>query len=307
MEEDKRTIRKTFNLLAVILIIYNIIFNAAVYFTDGAVFSIMMNLHPEMSFESIYNYVYYSGQALIIGSVIAVFVSYICVRQKPSFKAEKKIDVKTMLKFFIIMKGLQVICSYILLPVEIVIYSMGYNTEAAHKIASAPSIYFSSLVYSVIAAPIAEELFCRGLIMKKMEKYGKLFALIMSALLFGLIHRNIVQFPTTFAMGILFGYLAQEYSLGAAIILHMLNNLFVELAGNIIYAYDIAAAADGIFMYVCAGITIFLFFKNFRTFKEYWHEKKPDKDIVKCFFTSPVMLIVIIYYVYMTIMSISAV
>ncbi len=305
MDEDRKILRRSFNLLAVVLIIYNFLFNAGVYITDNAVFSVMENLHPDMSYESIYDFVYYSGHALICGAIVSVLAAYICCRQVPSFKREQKAGFKTILKFFVIMQGIQMLCMYAFEPVQYIIYMLGFNTDAAAEAASAPSIYFSSLVYSIVVAPLSEELFCRGLVMRKMERFGSLFAVIMSALLFGLIHGNIVQLPVTFAMGILFGILTQRYSLGAAIVLHMLNNLFVELMGNLTYISDAVWAADMLFMFICFAVTIFLFAKHFSSFKEYWHENKPDKELVKSFFTAPLMLIVIIYLAFITILSVS--
>lgn len=305
MIEDKKTLRRTFNLLAAVLILYNFLFNEAVYLVDNAVFAFMENLYPDMSYESIYSFIYYSGHSLIIGASVSVLAAYICCRQLPSFKRERKADFKTILKFFVIMQGIQMLCIYAFEPIEYLISILGYNTDAATEAASAPSIYFSSLVYSVVVAPLSEELFCRGLLMRKMERFGKLFAVIMSALLFGLIHGNIVQFPVTFAMGILFGIMAQRYSLGAAIVLHMLNNLFVELMGNLIYLSDLIWAADMLFMFACFAVTIFMFAKNYPSFKEYWHEKKPDRELVKSFFTAPLMFVVIAYFIVMTILSVS--
>ena len=61
---------------------------------------------------------------------------------------------------------------------------MGYNFDEAISVASDSSTLLSAFVYSVIVAPVAEEILCRGIIMKYLEKYGKVFALLITAMLF---------------------------------------------------------------------------------------------------------------------------
>ena len=84
---------------------------------------------------------------------------------------------------------------------------------------------FSMFLYMGIGAPIAEELLFRGLILRKLEPYGKRFAIVMSALVFGLFHCNLVQIPYAFIVGLILGYVALEYNILWAIVLHMINNL----------------------------------------------------------------------------------
>lgn len=305
MDEEKKVIKRSFNYTALILIVYTLLFSVFMGVSDMAVVSLMSVIHPEMSAESIMDFAYYSGHSLIAAAVGSVAAAFLCARQKPSFKSETKIDFKTIIWFFVLIEGLQVICSYAFAPVGYAVSMLGGSLDEAASLASDPSIYFSGIVYSVIVAPIAEELFCRGLLMKRLEPYGKGFAVIMSALLFGLIHFNIVQFLTTFVMGIVFGYIDQRYSLGAAVLLHMLNNLFVELMGNLEYVSDAAIVVYNIFMCVSFAFAVVMLVRNRDKLRMLWRENKPDGFAVKCFFASPVMLITILYFAFMTLLSIT--
>lgn len=86
---------------------------------------------------------------------------------------------------------------------------------------------FSMFLYAGIGAPIAEEILFRGVVMRKLEKYGKGFAIVMSAFLFGVFHGNMVQTPYAFVAGLVFGYTAMNFNILWAMVLHMINNLIL--------------------------------------------------------------------------------
>lgn len=82
-------------------------------------------------------------------------------------------------------------------------------------------------VYAVLIAPITEELLFRGLILRAFQRTGRTFAIVASALLFGMIHGNFLQTVPAFLMGMVMGYVAVRCgSILPAIGIHMLNNLY---------------------------------------------------------------------------------
>ncbi|MBR3629587.1 MAG: CPBP family intramembrane metalloprotease [Oscillospiraceae bacterium] len=88
------------------------------------------------------------------------------------------------------------------------------------------------LVYSVIVAPITEELLMRGFVLKNLSRSNQHFGIIMTAFIFGIWHENVAQFLLAFVAGCLFGYMAVKHdSLVPCIICHMVVNLFAELFG----------------------------------------------------------------------------
>ena len=84
---------------------------------------------------------------------------------------------------------------------------------------------FSMFLYMGVGAPIAEELLFRGLVLRKLEPYGKRFAIVLSAFAFAMFHGNLVQIPYAFMVGLVLGYVALEYNILWAKVLHMINNL----------------------------------------------------------------------------------
>lgn len=80
----------------------------------------------------------------------------------------------------------------------------------------------------VVLAPIGEECLMRGVIRKWLQKYFSVPAVILiSAVLFGVFHMNIVQGIYVIPMGILFAYIAcRTDSVWLAIFAHFVNNGF---------------------------------------------------------------------------------
>jgi len=101
------------------------------------------------------------------------------------------------------------------------------------------SIY--SFILMVIAAPILEELLFRGIILDGLlKKYTPTKAILISSLLFGLVHLNPWQFVTGFVMGIFLGWVYyKSRSILLSIIIHASANLsaylvrlFIDIPSN---------------------------------------------------------------------------
>lgn len=75
----------------------------------------------------------------------------------------------------------------------------------------------------VIGAPIVEELFFRGLLLRSAErKWGKFWAVAVSSLVFGAVHLQPLQFPALVAVGVVFALLTLRTGrLGPAIFAHV--------------------------------------------------------------------------------------
>ena len=86
-----------------------------------------------------------------------------------------------------------------------------------------------------IIAPISEEIVFRGAIMNILRRFGDCFALLISSLLFSLVHMNLVQIPNAFLMGLVIGYFTLcTGSLWTGICIHCLNNSLVLLVNGIL-------------------------------------------------------------------------
>lgn len=82
------------------------------------------------------------------------------------------------------------------------------------------------LISTVFIPALMEEFVCRGLILGHLKKYGDGFAVIISSLLFGVMHGNFEQTPFAFLVGLVLGYITiKSKTIWIAVFVHGFNNL----------------------------------------------------------------------------------
>ena len=88
-------------------------------------------------------------------------------------------------------------------------------------------------VYSCIIAPVTEEIFFRGALMKIFSKADQRFAIVASAVFFGLAHGNIPQFLLAFLIGVFLGHIDMKHnSIVPSIVVHICINSFSTIASH---------------------------------------------------------------------------
>lgn len=98
--------------------------------------------------------------------------------------------------------------------------------KLADKVGGAPSVLLFVAIIA-IGAPLAEEIFFRGLLLRSLEnRFGSGLAIVLSSLVFGITHFELLQLPALAAAGLIFAVLAVKTDrLGPAIVAHMAFNL----------------------------------------------------------------------------------
>jgi uncharacterized protein len=110
-----------------------------------------------------------------------------------------------------------------------VIPGIGMQEEMAKILASIPRtpVNIAAGFFAIaIAAPLVEELLFRGFMQNALARYLPIWgAIILSSLLFALVHLQFYAIPGLMSLGIAFGYLYHRTgSLRTNIMLHMANN-----------------------------------------------------------------------------------
>jgi membrane protease YdiL (CAAX protease family) len=110
-----------------------------------------------------------------------------------------------------------------------VIPGIGMQEEMAKMLASIPRtpVNIAAGFFAIaIAAPLVEELLFRGLLQNTLARHLPIWgAIILSSLLFALVHLQPYAIPGLMSLGIAFGYLYHRTgSLRTNIMLHMVNN-----------------------------------------------------------------------------------
>lgn len=101
-----------------------------------------------------------------------------------------------------------------------------FPTEAYDGVQQTIGLGGWAILSSVVAAPILEEILFRGVIFESCaERWGRGVGLVVSALLFGVIHIIPVQVINAFVVGLILGYVyLRTRSLLSVIIIHAFNN-----------------------------------------------------------------------------------
>lgn len=121
----------------------------------------------------------------------------------------------------------QLVYQILMVFAEMTLNAFGYSVVAGMEAVAMDTGNFGMFLYGGILAPITEEILCRGLIQRTLMPWGKRFAILCSAFLFGIFHGNLLQAPYAFLVGLVLGYVACEYSIAWAMILHMINNMIL--------------------------------------------------------------------------------
>ena len=173
---------------------------------------------------------------------------------------------------------------------EAILNVFGLSALESIESATMNSDSLSMFLYAAIGAPIMEEIIFRGLVLRQLEPYGKGFAVVMSAFTFGIFHGNIVQIPYAFLVGLVMGYVAIEYNIVWAMVLHMINNLVLgDLITRVLPGVPGNAVTSLIIM-ACSLVAAVLLLVRLKDIREYY-EKNPIRDAdAGNFFSAPGMI-----------------
>ncbi len=108
--------------------------------------------------------------------------------------------------------------------------ALGLGSKGSTLSTDASSGIFIPII-AIIAGSVLpaflEEFALRGVTLGAARRHGSGFAIIVSALIFSLMHGNLVQIPFAFVMGLYLGFAVEKTgSIWVGIILHLINNFF---------------------------------------------------------------------------------
>ena len=257
---------------------------------------------PAYSFDA------YLQQAMQIGNwgyLLAVVTCFLILLlwKKPAYlrqvvlapgRAMGRLD---FLQLCVVFLAGQQIFSWWYLLMDAVASGVGISLDALLESATVDTKDLPMFLYACMLGPVAEELLFRGLVLRSLEGYGKRFAIVVSALLFALIHGNLLQLPFAFLTGLVLGYVALEHHFGWAVLLHMLNNLVMaDLLPRLLSLLP-QGAGDGIltaFILFCAVAAAVILLLRRRDIQDYWRSHGSEKGTYAAFFRAPAMVIYLI-------------
>ena len=229
----------------------------------------------------------------IFGSAIAILVFY--KKQKiaflPTVKTHRQtLRLKQVAIIIILLLGCQFVFNQVANVFEVALNVIGFSAKKEVELATVghhSSMYF---LYAAFMGPLVEELVMRGGIAYRLQKYGKVFSIIFSAIVFGFFHMNFVQGVFAFLVGIMLAYIAIEYSFGWAVFFHILNNFgFNLILGTFMTSMVGEAQAETIsltIMSIAAAVSVILLGMYRKQITQYVQENRTAKGTYKVAFSS---------------------
>ena len=146
----------------------------------------------------------------------------VCARD--IFEGGRRMSLSTFLQLFVLFMCGQAVFTLSATILEKLFNGLGYSLEESVKQATSVDSSLAMWIYVGFFAPLLEELVFRGFVLRRIRSYGKRFAILFSAMIFGVMHANLPQSIFAFYIGLVLGYIAVTYSIGYTILFHFLNN-----------------------------------------------------------------------------------
>ena len=148
--------------------------------------------------------------------------------RKNSYAQVFKIKFKNLISYIIV---------YLIIIILVVNLVSGYLLsdyplqKNVSQFSTSREITIIQLLSTLVFAPITEEFYFRGILFKYFsERNGKLFILILTSLLFSIIHLNVTAAPTLFILGFSLGLVKLiTDNILSSIIMHSLFNCIMLL------------------------------------------------------------------------------
>lgn len=171
-----------------------------------------------------------------------------------------------------------------------------------------PSGFGGRLLYVLSIAvipPLVEEFAIRGVVMQPLRRYGDKFAILASAIVFAVLHGNLVQAPFALIAGIGIGYaVCITNSVWTGIIIHAMNNLYSVIIEFMIEDITNEALLDTIYIimtivlyiFSIAGSVLFIVLKKNRKLMPSFTLLREKKKMSAFILSIPMIIALLIMY-----------
>ncbi len=205
--ESKRKLTEVSNfsaLLALMFVVLGLAIQITVIFIIGPI-SASMNDAQYFDFINKLNYILIAIQYITIFPLIFLVGTVGRKNKIRTFFKKPETSAAFTLRWCVISIGATYIVSMIFDALFSFLQELGMNVN---DLSTQPPVKPLELVvygfFTVICAPLFEEIMFRGIMLTHLQKYGCVFASVVSGVLFGLIHQNHAQMFFAAALGIIF-------------------------------------------------------------------------------------------------------
>ena len=207
-------------------------------------------------------------------------------------------SILSFLHYFMLFQAAQWIGGIINYPIITLFTKLGLNLSFSEEAARGGSLTNAPMLfYTILIAPLMEELVFRGVFYHRFRSYGKYFAAFCTAFFFALMHSNFLQFAPAFSMGIILFFIRDRYGLPYSILLHFSNNLLAIVINNLSQDSTLIQGIYSLFLLAGLGYGIYYVVKNRKSLAEDRQYEKEHSLSLKQFFSSPLLWVDIVLMV----------
>lgn len=175
--------------------------------------------------------------SFLIGNLAALLVG--CkltgVRMRDCFRT-RSLRAANLISYVLLGLWIQLVTGHLAQWVQILMKQLGVRSFAPQITVSGPLHRTAVLaLYCCVVAPVTEELLMRGLVLKNLCRVSQRLGIVLSALLFAIMHENVPQMLLAFPLGVLLAYITIRHnSVTPAICVHICVNTveFLMQLGN---------------------------------------------------------------------------
>ena len=207
---------------------------------------------------SILNYLLNGSVSILSMLLPAVIFIVIFKLQTTNIIITKQVKPAVGISFFLIGTTICLLANFPSNWISAILENFGFqgSSQSIPVVPTIPSYIMNALATAVVP-PFVEEFLFRGVILSQVRKYGDVFAVIASALLFGLLHRNFSQIVFAFICGLALGItLVRTNNIWIPVGIHMFVNGFYVLL-NIVRFHCSATTYAAVF-YIIILTMIFM-------------------------------------------------
>ena len=249
---------------------------------------------------------YYSMMVSVIPCLLFLYFLFrnnnlVSLDENKTEEPSSRFSLPVFLHFFLIFCGVQWISSLLTIPLVLLFQKMGLDLSYSEMAAKGGALNdIPMLVYTILIAPIVEELVFREVFYKRFKAFGSFFTAFACSLFFALIHSNFLQFIPAFMMGFVLFAIRDKYGLRYSILLHLTNNALAILVNNLGTAQPWLMSAYGLLLLGGSVYTVISLIKNRAKLVALCPDEKGRKAL-KLFFSSPLVWVDIVVLVILAI------
>ncbi len=257
---EKKEIRKKYTRAGLVILLNMVLFNivlmgiiyliGGVYAGDTSSFKALQNGLSKLWTDHPAIHTLMSCGVPIISEICAILfgIKLLKLDLKPLFN-RNNYGGGEVVKVCSICLGLQTISALVVVIGDLFLNGLGYKSETVALDATEGSVAATLFMYfyACLLGPVLEELLYRGVLLQGLRKYNERFAVIISALIFGLMHQNYQQFVLGFTLGLILAAVTlRTGSIIPSIITHIIVNTTATLSALAMQAADYGAYLDSV-------------------------------------------------------------